>query len=390
MVRQGAGFTLVEFMVATTITLVALSLAAALVAPVADASQSLPEAADAQQRLRTAVEALVSDLSAAGAGPSLAWGAGAASTWPAILPCRWTGGPLAAVVGGCARSDSFTVLAMAPSAPQAMTVGPLEHPTAPLDVEPASACSLDRSACRLHAGSLALLIDGTGAWDLLTMTSISADGRQVAHAQGALSGPYVSGALIGEIGAHGYYLAADPQTGGPQLRRVYDGGYSFPLVDHTVALSVQYFGDPLPPAVIADGGTAIRVTTYGPIPPRPGVDNPLDGWPAGENCIFAADGERQIPRMAALPAGPTGLAALPVSMFVDGPWCPDASSPNRFDADLLRIRLVRVTLRVQAQSPAVRGAMSGWFSNPGTARNALRLVPDLEVSVDVAPRNLRR
>ena len=194
------------------------------------------------------------------------------------------------------------------------------------------------------------MIDGTGAWDLLTMTSISADGRQVAHGQAALSGPYASGALIGEISAHGYYLAFDPQSGGPQLRRVYDGGSSFPLVDNTVALSVQYFGDPVPPAVMTDGATALRITTYGPIPPPPGVANPLDGWAAGENCIFAMDGERQISRMARLPTGPSGLAALPVSTFVDGPWCPDASSPNR-----------AVPCRAGSAIPAQPAMPCGWF-----------------------------
>jgi hypothetical protein len=81
---------------------------------------------------------------------------------------------------------------------------------------------------------------------------------------------------------------------------------------------------------------------------------------------------------------------LPLPAFADGPWCPDAASSNRYDADLLRIRLVRVTLRMQAQAASVRGSSAGWFSNPGLARDALRLVPDIEVTFDVAPRSMRR
>ena len=41
-------------------------------------------------------------------------------------------------------------------------------------------------------------------------------------------------------------------------------------------------------------------------------------------------------------------------MFTDGPWC--GGGTTRFDADLLRIRLVRVTLRVQATAATMRAA----------------------------------
>lgn len=58
-----------------------------------------------------------------------------------------------------------------------------------------------------------------------------------------------------------------------------------------------------------------------------------------------------------------GVVALPA--LGDGPWLPDAGDPARFDADVLRVRRVRVRV-------AVRG----------------RGVPDMAVSVDVAPRNM--
>jgi hypothetical protein len=79
-----------------------------------------------------------------------------------------------------------------------------------------------------------------------------------------------------------------------------------------------------------------------------------------------------------------------MAALADGPWCPDSASPNRFDGDLLRVRLVRLTLRVQAASVSARGADPQLFSRPGTARDAGRLVPDLEVRVDVALRNTPR
>ena len=59
--------------------------------------------------------------------------------------------------------------------------------------------------------------------------------------------------------------------------------------------------------------------------------------------------------------------------FADGPWFPDDEDRNRFDLDVLRIRRVRVTLRVQAAPQALR-----------------RLLPDREITFDVSPRNLNR
>jgi len=54
--RGCSGFTLAELLVAMAVTVVALGLVASLVRPVSMAFQSLPEAADAQQRLRVAVQ----------------------------------------------------------------------------------------------------------------------------------------------------------------------------------------------------------------------------------------------------------------------------------------------------------------------------------------------
>jgi hypothetical protein len=377
-------------MVAAAVTLIAVSLAVTLVMPATGAFHSLPEAADLQQRVRVAIDALRSDLTAAGGGFSLGWGARAALTWPAVLPCRWTGSPLSSVVGGCARADSITILSMASSAPQALTDAAVDDLASPIRIVPASACSLDRAACRLHAGSVMLIVDGTSAFDLFTATAISPDGGQVTHAQSRLSGPYAAGALVGEVSARSYYLAVESGTGIAQLRRADGGGSSFPVVDHAVSLSFQYFGDPTPPVVISPDDPVRRTVSYGPMPPPVGIDNPLDAWPAGENCTFAVDGDHHVARLETLSAGASGLAPLPLPVFTDGPWCPDPNSVNRYDADLLRIRLVRVTLRMQAQSASVRGPSATWFSNPGLSRDWSRLVPDLEVTSDVAPRSMRR
>ena len=90
------------------------------------------------------------------------------------------------------------------------------------------------------------------------------------------------------------------------------------------------------------------------------------------------------------PLGVSGsLVEIPPAHMTDGPWCPDAGARNRFDADLLRIRRVRFTLRVQAALPSLRGPAGALFANGGFARGAGRSVPDLEVTLDVTPRNVK-
>ena len=73
--RARHGFTLAELLVATAVTVVALSLAVSLLHPVSVAFHALPEAVDAQQRLRVAAQALADDIVEAGTGPVLGWAA---------------------------------------------------------------------------------------------------------------------------------------------------------------------------------------------------------------------------------------------------------------------------------------------------------------------------
>ena len=58
------------------------------------------------------------------------------------------------------------------------------------------------------------------------------------------------------------------------------------------------------------------------------------------------------------------------------------------DADLLRIRRVRFTLRVQTALASLRGPAGLLFTHGGLSRAAGRTVPDVEIQFDVTPRNL--
>ena len=101
---------------------------------------------------------------------------------------------------------------------------------------------------------------------------------------------------------HVYYLAADAERGALQLRH-YDGALSdLPVLEGLAAMAIEYAGE------------------------------------AGE---------------------------IPLSELTDGPWLPHAGDADRFDADLLRVRRVRVHLTASG----------------GRAR-------DVPLTFDVAPRNL--
>ena len=94
-----------------------------------------------------------------------------------------------------------------------------------------------------------------------------------------------------------------------------------------------------------------------------------------------------MPRLAPFGDGPE-LLRLDPALLTDGPWCPDSSDPGRFDADLLRIRRIRVTLRVQASAASFRGPIGPLFMRGGSATSVHHLVPDQEIQFDVTPRNL--
>jgi hypothetical protein len=87
-----------------------------------------------------------------------------------------------------------------------------------------------------------------------------------------------------------------------------------------------------------------------------------------------------------LPATDGSLTELTAAQLTDGPMC--GTGDNQYDADLLRIRKVRITARVQAASAALRGTDTALFMNPGTAKGGERYVPDYRLSFDISPRNL--
>jgi hypothetical protein len=232
-----------------------------------------------------------------------------------------------------------------------------------------------------------LVIGPHGRFSFFSVTAVTGQTLSVQHNSRDSAYIFPPGTAIVEASSTTFTLRAD--TAGDQVQLVrYDGddGGDVPVVDHMVALSFRYYVTPLSPASLKppdaiDGPWA----SYGPRPPLP-ADQPTL-YPAGENCAFQLDAASlPTPRLA--PLGGVALIELPIAQFGDGPWCPDASDPNRFDADLLRVRRVSVTVRVEASAASQRGVAGALFSRAGTARHAGRWVADVEHRFDIAPANL--
>lgn len=78
------------------------------------------------------------------------------------------------------------------------------------------------------------------------------------------------------------------------------------------------------------------------------------------------------------------LQAMPLAIFQDGPF--GGADAMRFDVDLLRVRAVRISVRLESGVDALRGLDPRRFMRPGTA-TGVRVVPDVSWRVDVALRN---
>jgi hypothetical protein len=198
------------------------------------------------------------------------------------------------------------------------------------------------------------VFDEAGRHDFLLLGAPAVDSAPVTPRQIGAAHAFLAGANVIGVETSTYYFDA----GARQLRH-YDGHLSdVPIIDDVVAMRFEYWGSAgAPPKGRAEAGT--------------------------ETCWFDAAGLPRFGR-SETPVG-TPDVRLDLAEFRDGPWC--GAGDNRFDADLLRIRRLRVVVRLAAGAEMARGT-GARFLRAGRATSAHRLVPDVEVIVEVAPRTL--
>ncbi len=381
-----SGFTITELLVSTAIMMGVLAGIFTILNPSQGTFQAQPEVSDMQQRLRVAVDTLSKELMMAGAGVYSGSAVGALGNFfSPIIPYRV--GATNPDPPGIFKSDTITLMYI-PETPSQTTISqPMPLTSNEIKVNPEPGCPKGDDLCGFREGMSLIIFDSSGAWNTFIVTRVQEAACHLQRHGPDFQKSYDSGAYVTQVSSHTYYLRSDDSTETYQLMH-YDGASSdVPVVDNVVGLNFEYFGDPQPPALRKPVSDPTGPwTTYGPKPPALGVSGGT-GYPDGENCAFMVSGGQHVPRLADLAPGSTGLVPLTAAMLTDGPWCPGPTSGGRADADLFRVRQVRVTIRVQANLKMLRGTGS-LFAKPGYARGGEMYVPDQELRFDVAPRNL--
>jgi Tfp pilus assembly protein PilW len=386
------GFTLTELIVAMMVSMMVCGSLAVLSGIASRTFRVQPEAADLLQRARVGRELLLDELTTAGAGlpagrdpqPLVRWIPAVLPTTPdrliAAAPDRLTvitvpeGAAHAAIDGSMSVATGSDVVPLARDA-SCGTATAAAAPRAP--GAPAVPAAAADDTCGFAVGQRVVLFDATPAFDIATVEAVTAGTASTPPTTSPTTPtPPVLQLKLRPGGASKVYRAADDahvavarvttfsfDAGRRQLRRATGDGVDQPAVDDVVALSFRYFADPYPPE--------------GPRPP-----------PGEANCLFESSGDARLPRLTPDRSDdPLTLIELPLAAFGDGPWC--GVSSNRFDADLYRIRRIRVRLRVQTASASLRGRDPLLFQIPGHAASLAMQIPDMVLEFDAAPRNLQ-
>ena len=341
-VRAESGLSLLEAIVALSLTLVVVAGLYGAVRPALRLNRSLPAMADAQQRLRHAFDRLHADLMSAGRGTVRLAPGPLPPMLPAVLPYR-VGRRARDGEHRRARSDAVTMLSVPPDGgTEARLLDAVSGPAPEPRLDPDAACV--RAACGYRTGDLVLVFDDRLAWGLFRVRNAGETTLRL-EPLGPDTAAFEAGAVIAPIDVGHYYLDEERR----QLRR-YDGWRGdFPLLDGAAALELRLFG------------VAAR---------------------AGDSCRGDGSGA---PR--------SRLEEIPLESFTDGPWCGPAWSP--FDADLLRVRAIGLDVRVEGADTGpvstLRPPGSGPAAGGGADAAGYRTVfvvapPNLQFARTRAPR----
>ena len=335
--------TLAEIAIATGITATVLGTAAGFVVPLHRALDNQRVRAEVEQRTRIAFHRLQRDLRDAGV-----WSrhpvSGTALVRPAILPFDVDRvGP----ARPHAQPDAMTLIMPSPRAVRVVTLSPLGPTTARVQVRAAPGCPPADRECRLEADTTVMIIDRAARSDFLRVTDVVADTVTVASLDRRVLPSYPAGAVVVPIRLRTYYF----NDSNAQLR--YRDGWmtNAPVVDDVVGLSFRYFGHLTRPSRLGHDG--VQAPCLSSLQSQGGEANP-------------------------------GQVELALTELGDGPWC---GQRPVFDADLFRVRRVRVDMRLQTPWIQHRGRNPLLFVRPGTATRHRQAHPDVSTHFEVTMRN---
>lgn len=203
---RGHGFSVMELLIALAITLLIAGALATLVQPARSAFDRVPAEADLQQRGRAAIDALAQTLrsSVAVSGPD-----------PGEV------------------SSLLTVVTPVFGGAQAALAADQDGPAGSLLLD-ATPCPSGKDICGFGAGTIAVITDDAGHYDVFAIASTNAAAR-VLFADRPLSQAYPSGSAVTEIDQYTFRLAQQVD-GSQSLMRETAAGAVQPMVDFVSSL----------------------------------------------------------------------------------------------------------------------------------------------------------
>jgi hypothetical protein len=349
--KDEGGFTLTEVVLAAFLAVLFVGVLLQNLDAHVSFSRAHPAAVDVLERSRAAADLVAADIAMAGAGVDEGAGSGTLACCMPVIEPRAIGARNADPPG-TARPDAVSIT-FAPGSVGGRLQAPLVGATPSLALASGPPCPAT-ALCGLHDEDTVVVFDGIEHHDFYRVSAPAGSPAELRPRQAGGGHSYPSGARVVRVETHTYYH--DPIA--KQLRH-YDGHQSdVPAIDGVVALTFDYWAEDLPPRA-----------------PRP---------PAGTaNCLYDAVGT-PLPPSGPAPSGGVALVAVAHAALRDGPWC--GSGDNRFDADLMRIRRVRMTVTLEAPDELrLSGAL---FHTPGRGRSVRRVVRDVSLAIDITPRNL--
>jgi prepilin-type N-terminal cleavage/methylation domain-containing protein len=221
MTHRARGFTIVEMLVALAVMTTAAGVLLSLIVAGQRLARLQPEAADQQQRARTAIETLGGELARAGAGFDRGPLAGSLARFFA---------PVAPAADG-----GFTVWYASPRGGQAMLARALAQTATDVVVDSAG----------FSAASTAMLIDGAGCHDVARIEDVAPSALLLRPATRQCA--YDAGAWLAEGEVRTYVVDRSTHQ---LLRRDEATGLSLPVLDNVASMTTDWLGD----------GRRIRVT----------------------------------------------------------------------------------------------------------------------------------
>ena len=226
------GFTLVELLIAMTITLLIAGALMGVAQPARAAFDRVPAELELQQRGRTALDTLAQALRAS-------------------LSMPGEGGTF----------DELTVVMRIPAAAQAVLSVDQPGPGAalPLGIE---RCPSINDVCGFTSASTALIVDPAGIRDVFSIASVSIGLHAITPAR-ALTQAYPSGAEVFEIEQLTFRLAEQPDGSYALIRETAAGAVQ-PIVDAVAELSFDVIGRDLDDGSIQPEQVDVRVVVEAP------------------------------------------------------------------------------------------------------------------------------